>query len=78
MNYLILCLLICFYFTLSNQLELPPTQSLFIIDNIFSNYISQKIISDNLTSTLTDHLPQFLTAPHIFSNAPNKKSNIFQ
>ena len=49
-----------------------------IIDNIFSNYISQEIISGNLTSTISDHLPQFLFAPHIFSNAPNKKSNIFE
>ena len=49
-----------------------------IIDNIFSNYISQEIISGNLTSTISDHLPQFLIAPHIFSNAPNKKSNIFK
>ena len=49
-----------------------------IIDNIFSNYISQEIISGNLTSTISDHLPQFLIAPHIFSNAPNKKSNIFE
>ena len=49
-----------------------------IIDNIFSNYISQEIISGNLTSTISDHLPQFFIAPHIFSNAPNKKSNIFE
>ena len=49
-----------------------------IIDNIFSNYISQEIISGNLTSTISDHLPQFLIAPYIFSNAPNKKSNIFE
>ena len=48
-----------------------------IID-IFSNYISQEIISHNLTSTISDHLPQFLIALHIFSNAPNKKSNIFE
>ena len=25
-----------------------------------------------------DHLPQFLIAHHIFSNSPNKKSNIFE
>ena len=49
-----------------------------IINNIFSNYISQEIISGNLTSTISDHLPQFVIAPHIFSNAPNKKSNIFE
>ena len=49
-----------------------------IINNIFSNYISQEIISGNLTSTISDYLPQFLNAPHIFSNAPNKKSKIFE
>ena len=48
------------------------------ITDIFYNYISQKIISSNLTLTILDHLPQFLIAPHIFSNASNKKSNIFE
>ena len=43
-----------------------------------SHYISQEIISGNLTPTISDHLPQFLIAPHIFSNAPNKKCNIFE
>ena len=47
-----------------------------IIDNIFSNYISQEIISGNLTSTISDHLPQFLIELLIFPNAPNKISNI--
>ena len=49
-----------------------------IINNIFSNYISQEIISGNLTSTISDYLPQFLIAPHIFSNAPYKKSKVFE
>ena len=44
-----------------------------LIDNIFSNYISQDIISGNSTATISDHLPQILIAPHIFSNIPNKK-----
>ena len=73
MNPLILCHLIWFYLILSSQLDLRS-----IIDNIFSNYISQEIISSNLTSTISDHLPQYLFAPHIFSNAPNKKSNTFE
>ena len=77
MNSLILCHLICSYLILSNQLELPPIQSL-LLTIFFSNYIFQEIISGNLTSTISDHLPQFLIAPHIFSNAPNKKSNIFE
>ena len=49
-----------------------------LIDNIFSNYISQEIVSGNLTATISDHLPQFLIAPHIFSNVPNRKTNIFE
>ena len=51
------------------------SHSKFIIHSIFSNYISQEIISGNLTA-ISDYLPQFLIAPLIFSNAPNKKSNI--
>ena len=42
-----------------------------LIDNIFSNYISQDIVSGNSTATISDHLPQFVIAPHIFSNVPN-------
>ena len=38
-----------------------------IIDNIFSNIISTDIISGNLKATISDHLPQFLIAPEIFS-----------
>ena len=72
--------------SLSSNMFLPyiiqPTKiashSKSIINNIFSNYISQEIISGNLTSTISGHVSQFLIAPHIFSNAPNKKSNIFE
>ena len=49
-----------------------------LIDDIFSNYISQDIVSGNLTATSSDHLPQFLVAPHNFSNVPNRKNNIFE
>ena len=48
-----------------------------LIDNIFSNYISQDIVSGNLTETISDHLTQFLIAPHIFSNVPNRKKHIY-
>ena len=47
-----------------------------IIDNIFSNYISQE--TGNLKSTISDHLSQFLITTQIFSNASNKKSSIFE
>ena len=49
-----------------------------IIDNTFSNIISNDIISDNLTETISDHLPQFLIAPEIFSNSPSSKSYYFE
>ena len=49
-----------------------------LIDNIFSNYISQDIVSGNITATISDHLPKLLIAPHIFLNVPNGKTNIFE
>ena len=76
MNSLILCHLIWSYLTLSSQLELPPIESLLL--TIYFPIISQEIVSGNLTSTISNHLPQSLIPPHIFSNAPNKKSNIFE
>ena len=47
-----------------------------IIDNIFSNYLS----GNNLRQPNINHIKsvQFLIPRHIFSNAPNKKSNIFE
>ena len=76
MNSLILCHLLCSYLILSIQLEFSHSKS--IIDIIFSDYISQEIISGNLTSTISDPLHQFLIAPHSFWNAPNKISSIFE
>ena len=75
MNSLILCHLIRSYLIIQPTRITSHSKS---IDNIFSNYISQEIISGNRTYTISDHLPQFLIAPHIFSNASNKKSNIFE
>ena len=48
-----------------------------IIDNIFSK-ISTDIILGNLTTTISDHLPQFLISPEIFRNPPSNKSNYFE
>ena len=36
-----------------------------LIDYVFSNAISSNIIFGNLTSSITDYLPQFLLAPNI-------------
>ena len=49
-----------------------------IIDNIFSNYVSKEAVSGNLTSTISDHLPQVLFIPSMFSDKPATKSNIFE
>ena len=42
-----------------------------LIDNIFSNIISSEAISGNLTSTISDHLPQFMIVPNVLSNRPS-------
>ena len=39
-----------------------------LIDNIFSNSTNTNIISGNLTSTVSDHLPQFLIIPDFNKN----------
>ena len=53
---------------------LQPTQLTFhsktLIDNIFSNIISPEAISCYSTSTISDHLPQFMIVPNVFSNPP--------
>ena len=53
---------------------LQPTRltshSKILIDNIFSNIISPEATSGNLTSTISDHLPQFMIVPNVVSNAP--------
>ena len=49
-----------------------------LIDNIFTNVILPDSLSGNLTATISDHLPQFLMVPNIFSNPPSNKSNIYE
>ena len=49
-----------------------------LIDNIFSNVISQGIICDNITATISDHLSQFLISPNTFANLPSNVSNVFE
>ena len=39
-----------------------------LIDNIFSNFISYEIISGNITTMISDDLPQFLLVPNILSS----------
>ena len=62
--------------SLSSQLFLPyvlhPTKERYdsktIVDYVFLNTVSSYIIIGNLTSSVSDHLLQFLIAPNIFSN----------
>ena len=60
---------------------LQPTQltgqSKTLIDNIFGNLTSHEVISDNITATISDHLPQFLIAPNVFANPSSNKSKMF-
>ena len=46
-----------------------------LIDNIFSNIISLEAIFGNLTSTISDHLPQFMIVPNVFRRILLKKQN---
>ena len=50
-----------------------------LIDNIFcniSNFEIKNLISGNITTTLSDYLPQFFLIPDVFSNSPPSKYNI--
>ena len=72
--------------TLSSNFLLPliflPTRiskTSTLIDNIFSNSTSlEEIESGNVTSTLSDHLPQFIFLPEFFSKISVTKSNILR
>ena len=48
------------------------------VNNIFTNIILPDSISGNLTATISDHLPQFLIVPNIFSEPPSNKSSIYE
>ena len=47
-------------------------------DNIFPNVISHQLIFGNITATISDHLPQLLFVPNVFSNPSCQKSNIYE
>ena len=49
-----------------------------LIDNMFSNAIDRAILCGNLTTTISDHLPQFTIIPHMFGNISGNKSNILE
>ena len=72
--------------TLSSNFLLPhlllPTRiskTSMLIDNIFSNSTSlEESKSGNVTSTFSDHLPQFIFLKDFFSKIPAVKSNILR
>ena len=49
-----------------------------LIYNIFTNITLPDSISENLTATISDQLPQFLVVPNIFSKPPSNKSNNYE
>ena len=55
-----------------------PSHSNTLVDNIFSNTIDPDIIPDNLTATISDHLPKFAIVPNMFDNTKSNKSNIYE
>ena len=48
------------------------------LDNIFSNHISKEAICGSITSTISDHLPQFLIMPSIFSDPSSSRSIVYE
>ena len=66
---------IYFYHISSNQLEsvLLPKPLL-----IFSQIFILSSVSGNFTTSISDHLPQFLVVPDIFKNFSPPKSNIYE
>ena len=47
-----------------------------LTDNAISNFISDEVISGNMTPTLSDHVPRFLFIPNLLSNFSCQRSNI--
>ena len=61
---------------------LQPTRltshSKILIDNIFSNVISHEVISGNITTTISDYLPQCSFVPNVLSNPSCQNSDIYE
>ena len=55
-----------------------PTKINTLIDNIFTNQINPDMISGNLTTAISDHLPSFLILPKTNYQHLPKKHNIFK
>ena len=48
------------------------------VGNMLLNVIDPDKISDNLTATISNHLPQFAIIPNMFDNISGNKSNIYE
>ena len=48
------------------------------LKDIFLKVVDPDIISDNLTATISDHLPQFVIIPNTFGNILGNKSDIYE
>ena len=68
--------------SLESQILLPTriaNNSKTLNDNIFCNIphpLLKSAMSGNISSSISDHLPQFYTLPEFFSNSPPTKYNI--
>ena len=68
--------------SLQPQILLPTrisNNSKTLIDNIFCNIpnpLVKSAMSGNISSSISDHLPQFFILPEFFSNSPPTKYNI--
>ena len=64
------------------QIILPTritSRSKTLIDNIFSNCFDSSFVSGNITTSISDHLPQFLLIPNInIKDLLPKKHNLFK
>ena len=89
LSFLLIILFGEFFDSLSSHLLLSHITQTFrirdssktLIDNIVSNTLIEKIISENSTVTISDHLPhltQFIILPNIFFNPPSNKSYIYE
>ena len=61
-----------FYSTINSPTRTTPTTKT-LIDNIFYNNASNNIISENIATSISDHLTQFLLVPgHLTGIQPHK------
>ena len=55
-----------------------PAMDLNEFNDYYFNELLHKLSSENKSATKSDHLPQFIILPNIFSNPPSNKKNIHE